>query len=90
MVNGASSNVPTDGMILHKGKLYMANLPEEGIWEFDLVSKKGKNLLLPRDIHWADSFAKATDGSIYFTTSQINYPVEQRGKYEIYRMTFDE
>ena len=84
------ANVPTDGMILHKGKLFMANLPDEGIWSFDLATGKGQTLSLPMDIRWADSFAKAPDGSIYFTTSQINYPLEQRGKYEIYRMTFDE
>ena len=83
------SNVPTDGMILHKEKLYMANLPEETIWEFDLKTRQGHNLALPIDIRWADSFAKGTDGSIYFTTSQINYPMENRKKYELYRMTVD-
>ena len=84
------TNVPTDGMILHNGKLYMANLPEEKIREFDLATGKGRNLSLPFDIQWADSFAKAPDDSIYFTTSQINYPLEERQKYGIYRFIIDE
>ena len=66
------------------------NLPDEGIWSFDFATGKGQTLSLPMDMRWADSFAKAPDESIYFMTSQTNYPLEQRGKYEIYRMTFDE
>ena len=84
-----ASNVPTDGMVLYNNKLYMANLPEEKIWEFDLASGKGRNLSLPFDIRWADSFAKAS-GGLYFTTSQINYPPEKRKRYEIYRLSFGE
>ena len=83
-------NVPTDGMILRKGKLIMANLPEEKIWEFDLRTKTGKNLDLPESIRWADSFSLAADDSVYFTTSQINYPLQERKAYELYRLVLDE
>lgn len=80
-----NKNVPTDGMILHNNKLYMADLPDESIWSFDLVSHKGQNLDFGSVIRWADSFAVGADGYIYFTTSQINYPETERIKYEIYK-----
>ncbi|MGL4994390.1 MAG: lactoylglutathione lyase family protein [Bacteroidales bacterium] len=79
-------NVPTDGMLLHENKLYMANLPTEGIWEYDLNSGRGININLKEPIRWADSFAKDSDGNIYFTTSQINYPIQKREKYKIFKM----
>ena len=79
-------NVPTDGMLLRQGKLYMADLPEEGLWEFDLQSRTGRLLETGVPIRWADSFAMAPDGSVYFTTSQINYPKEKREKYGLYRL----
>jgi sugar lactone lactonase YvrE len=85
-----AKNVPTDGMLLKDGKLYMANLPEETIWEYDLKKGTGHNLFLGEDIRWADSFAKGPDNSIYFTTSEINYAKEQRVPYSLYRLTVDD
>lgn len=84
-----AKNVPTDGMILQNGKLYMANLPAESIWEYDLNKGIGRDLLLGEDIRWADSFSRSPDGSIYFTTSEINYKKEQRVPYGLYRLTID-
>lgn len=78
-------NVPTDGMILYNGKLYMADLPNESVWSFDLATKQGQNLDFGQTIRWADSFAIDADGYVYFTTSQINYPEQERVKYEIYK-----
>jgi len=78
-------NVPTDGMILHNGKLYMADLPEEGLWSFDIKTKRGERFDYGYTIRWADSFAVDKEGYIYFTTSQINYPEQERIKYEIYK-----
>ncbi|MCD8167390.1 MAG: major royal jelly family protein [Bacteroides sp.] len=78
-------NVSTDGMILYQNKLYMGNLPEEGIWEFDLSTRTRRTLHWGETIRWADSFAKDTDGYIYFTTSQINYPEEQRVAYGMFK-----
>lgn len=80
-----TKNVPTDGMILHNNKLYMANLPNESLWSFDLDTKEGRNIDLGSVIRWADSFAIGADGYIYFTTSQINYPEQERVKYGIYK-----
>ena len=82
------NNVPTDGMVLRKDKLYMANLPREGIWEFNLLTRQGRNVPLGQAVRWADSFALAPDGSIYFTTSQINYPLPLRQTYGLYRLVW--
>ncbi|MCC8089016.1 MAG: major royal jelly family protein [Rikenellaceae bacterium] len=79
------TNVPADGFILHNDKLYMANLPEEGVWEYDLVNGKGRTLDFGTTIRWADSFAKDSEGYVYFTTSQINYPENQRIKYGLFK-----
>lgn len=85
-------NVPTDGMVFRDDALYMGALSSEGIWEFFLdepnVSEAGAILNLGVDIRWADSFARAADNSIYFTTSALNYPVEQQPPYELYHMVW--
>ncbi|MBR5909642.1 MAG: hypothetical protein IKZ66_06705 [Schwartzia sp.] len=87
-------NVPTDGMVLRKGALYMGALSNEGIWEFRLdesnVAEAGAILNFGRDIRWADSFALASDNSVYFTTSSINYPPDQQAPYELYHMIWPE
>ena len=85
-------NVPTDGMVRRRDALYMGALSNEGIWEFfpdePNVMEAGAILNLGKDIRWADSFALASDDSIYFTTSAVNYPVEQQPPYELYRMVW--
>ncbi|MDR2963620.1 MAG: hypothetical protein LBU90_08350 [Bacteroidales bacterium] len=80
-----AKNVPTDGLVLHNNILYMADLPAEGVWAFDLATKQGKTLNFGKTIRWADSFARGGDDYIYFTTSQINYPIEKRVKYEVFK-----
>lgn len=80
------SNIPTDGLLLFDNKLFMANLPGESLWIYDLITKKGETLDLGFPVRWADSFAADKDGTIYFTTAQINYPVEQREKYQLIAM----
>lgn len=85
-------NLPTDGMVLRGGCLYMGDLADEGVWEFDVeaenTNEAGTILPLKKDFRWADSFALAPDGSIYFTTSAVNYPPEQQPPYELYRLVF--
>lgn len=84
-----TQNVPTDGMIRVGRKLYMANLPQECIWQYDLVSRTGQNIIYSEKIRWADSFTVDKRGDIYFTTSQINYPKDKRGKYKIMKLTIN-
>ncbi len=79
-------NVPTDGLILDGHTLYMADLPKETLWTYDLKKHQGKDLDLGQPLRWADSFAKGPDGTLYFTTSQINYPKNQRTKYGLYKL----
>lgn len=83
-------NVPTDGMVLRGTRLYMGALSNEGVWEFDLdetnVADAGALLNLGLDIRWADSFALAPDGSVYFITSARNYPPDEQPPYELFRM----
>ena len=81
-------NVPTDGILLKEDKLYMGDLPNETLWVFDLKVKQGHPLAFSEPIRWADSFALAPDGSIYFTTSEINYPLDQRKPYGLYRLVW--
>ena len=87
-------NVPTDGMIFRDDALYMGALSSEGIWEFFVdetnVTEAGAILNLGVDIRWADSFARAADNSIYFTTSALNYPKDQQPPYELYHMVWPE
>jgi len=80
-------NVPTDGMILVGSKLYMADLPVEGVWKYNLATGEGITIPLNEKVRWADSFAADSDGNIYFTCSQINYPVNQRVKYKLIKLT---
>ncbi len=87
-------NVPTDGMVLREDALYMGALSSEGVWEFfpdeTNVLEAGAILNLGVDIRWADSFALAADKSVYFTTSALNYPVDQQPPYELFHMVWPE
>ncbi|MGN0940286.1 MAG: L-dopachrome tautomerase-related protein [Selenomonadaceae bacterium] len=86
--------VPSDGMTLRGDFLYMGDLADEGVFEIDLeeTNKKeaGAILNLKKDIRWANSFATAPDGKVYFTTSASNYPVDQQQPYELYTLTWDD
>ncbi|MGL5410045.1 MAG: L-dopachrome tautomerase-related protein, partial [Shewanella sp.] len=81
-----SQNVPTDGMVLHNEQLIMGDLPNESLWVYDLNKKQGHNIHLGYPVRWADSLDTDKDGAIYFTTSQINYPIDQRGTYKIIKI----
>jgi len=79
-------NVPTDGLWYKDNKLFMANLPDENVRCYYLNSGLSEDLFENGSIRWADSFAEDGEGNIYFTTSQLNYPMEQKEKYEIYKL----
>lgn len=80
-------NVPTDGMVLVGSKLYMGNLPTESVWKYNLATGEGTNIELNEKVRWADSFAVDNKGDIYFTCSQINYPINERIKYKLIKLT---
>lgn len=81
------SSVPCDGLLLEGGRIFMGDLPREGVRIFDLKSRKGEDADIGMKVRWADSFASDGRGGIYFTTSQINYPASERGPYRIIRIT---
>ena len=72
----------------------MGALSSEGIWEFVVdepnVAEAGAILNLGVDLRWADSFARAADDSLYFTTSALNYPIDKQPPYELYHMVWPE
>lgn len=79
-------NVPTDGMWLSNDTLYMADLPNEGLFAVDITTGKGEQMSINQNIRWADSFAEDNEGNIYFTTSQINYSQDKQQAFEIYKI----
>jgi len=74
----------TDGMMFDKdGNLWLGALESNGINMFD-TNKKLIRVLQSPNIRWADSFAIDKDGEVYFTTSQISLPKEERGLFQIF------
>lgn len=76
-------------MILVGRKLLMGDLAKETLYEVDTRTGEGRDLVLPEPVRWADSFARGADGSVYFTTSEINYDKMERVPYGLYRLTSD-
>ena len=75
----------TDGMMFDKNEnLWLGALESNGVNMLDSNGKLVRVLQNP-DIRWADSFAiDDKSGNIYFTTSQISLPKEERGLYQIF------
>ncbi|MGN0909603.1 MAG: L-dopachrome tautomerase-related protein [Succinivibrio sp.] len=81
------SSVPCDGLLLEGGRIFMGDLPREGVRIFNLKTRRGEDADIGMKARWADSFASDGRGGIYFTTSQINYPEKERIPYQIIRIT---
>lgn len=82
----SAKSVPTDGLWLQEQKIYMGDLAREGLFVYDLRQKQGTPLPVPVPVRWADSFAAAPQGDLYFTTSQINYRNQPPEPYRIYKL----
>lgn len=85
-VTEAQEIIATDGMLFGPtNTLYLGGLEENAIyvWKEDNPYHK---LIEDERIKWADSFTSGDDGSIYFTTSQIHIPSEDRSAYHLYRI----
>ncbi len=81
-----STSLPgADGLCLQGHTLYMANLPENSLYAFDLETKQGRTIDTP-PVRWADTLAAAPDGTLYFTTSQLNYDKKARIPYGLYKL----
>jgi len=75
----------TDGMLFDKkGNLYLGGLEDNSINRLP-PNAPLEQITQDPQIRWADSFAMDSDGNLYFTTSQIHLPAEQRKQYELIR-----
>lgn len=76
----------TDGMLFDKeGNLWLGGL------ENNAINQLAKDDMLYRVVQdstlkWVDSFAKAANGEIYFTTSQIHLPPNKRTDYKVMKL----
>lgn len=77
----------TDGMLFDDdGNLYLGGLEDNSINRLNVDGSLEK-LIQDPTIRWADSFAKDSQGHIYFTTSQIHLPENKRMEYDVFRYT---
>ncbi|MCT4590064.1 MAG: major royal jelly family protein [Carboxylicivirga sp.] len=73
----------TDGMLFDKeGYLYLGGLENNSVNRL-LPNGDVEQVMQSPRIRWADSFTMDQEGNLYFTTSQIHLPENERGKYEI-------
>jgi len=73
----------TDGMLFDReGNLWLGGLENNAINRLDPAGKLIRVLQDPA-IRWADSFAMDKAGTLYFTTSQIHLPEQDRGPYQV-------
>jgi len=76
----------TDGMLFDaKGNLWMGGLENNAI---NQLANDGMLYRVVQDssLKWVDSFAKAANGEIYFTTSQIHLPPNERTAYKVMKL----
>jgi len=82
----AQSIIATDGMLFGPtNTLYLGGLENNAVYVWK--ENNPYHVLIEDDrIKWADSFTAGDDGTIYFTTSQIHIPEDERSAYHIYRI----
>ncbi|NOU58290.1 L-dopachrome tautomerase-related protein [Marinifilum caeruleilacunae] len=76
----------TDGMMFDKdGNLWLGGLEDNSI---NVLQSNGEIKKQVKDeiIRWADSFAMDQTGNVYFTTSQIHLPENQRKQYQVIQL----
>jgi sugar lactone lactonase YvrE len=77
----------TDGMMFDKeGNLWLGGLEDNSI---NVLERDGniKKRIQDEIIRWADSFAMDLKGNVYFTTSQIHLPENQRKQYQVIKLS---
>ena len=75
-----------DGILFDKkGNLYLSSLEANAV---KIINKRGEVVTVVQDdrIKWPDSFAMDNKGVVYFTTSKIHLPREERNGYEIFKI----
>lgn len=79
----------TDGIMFdHNNNLFLGGLEDNSI---NVLTFNGELIKLISDdkIKWVDSFAKDANGNMYFTTSQLHLPPDQKGMYCIYKININ-
>ncbi|MCF8388080.1 MAG: hypothetical protein K9G58_01940 [Bacteroidales bacterium] len=80
--------VATDGILFNDyGTLFLGGLENNSVYTYHPDAGYSRMFSHP-EIKWADSFAKDSKSSIYFTTSQIHLPENERGKYKIFKIVY--
>lgn len=84
----------SDGLTFHEGKIYLTAIEDNAVVRFDPTSRTSELIVRDPRLHWPDSFAFGTDGTLYVTTSQIHLtPRFNRGEtrvrdpYRLFRIT---
>lgn len=84
----------SDGLTFHEGKIYLTAIEDNAVVRFDPTSRTSELIVRDQRLHWPDSFAFASDGTLYVTTSQIHLtPRFNRGEtrvrdpYRVFRIT---
>lgn len=70
-VKRVAKTAAPDGMIIHKGKLYYADLEGHRILQMDLKTKQVETVLAGEDVKWADTFSIEGE-TLYYTNSRIH------------------
>ena len=79
-------DVATDGIMFDNfNNLFLGGLEDNSINVYTYNNELMK-LIKDKRIKWADSFARDSSGNMYFTTSQLHLPPNEKGKYSIYKI----
>lgn len=82
------ANIPSpDGFILdNEDNIWAGDLAHDAIFKVNINTGNVMTIIQDTAIRWADSFAKDHDGNIYFTTSQIQYPLSDKIPHRIFKI----
>lgn len=79
-------DVATDGIMFDNfNNLFLGGLEDNSINVYTYNNELMK-LIKDKRIKWADSFTRDSSGNMYFTTSQLHLPPNEKGKYSIYKI----
>lgn len=77
----------TDGILFDsKGNLFIGGIRENSVKMLDASGQQLTTVVQDAQIKWPDTFARNAQDEIFFTTSQIHLPVEERETYRIFRI----
>ncbi len=85
-VEEVAKSGPADGIMFGEdGNIYLSALEDNAIKRLTPAGEV-ETVIQDERIKWPDTFAKAPNGDMYFTTAQIHLPPEERGEYKIFKI----